>query len=94
MGRLVCFVNISGEDQLKVITTLPGAASYLIRSTPGPGKPYWYWDTIPLGNVVGADFTTAPLGNSNAQVNQQNINAITATPQDVLIYDPPLVPTG
>jgi hypothetical protein len=94
MGRLVCFVNISGEDQLKVVTTVPGTAPYMVKTIPGVGKPYWYWESIPLGNVVAADFTNAPLATSNTQVNQQNMNAITATPEEVLIYDPPLVSGG
>ncbi|WP_156438758.1 hypothetical protein [Bradyrhizobium valentinum] len=89
MGRLVCFVKISGQDQLKVLTTMPGTAPYMVRNL-CVGKPYWYWETIPLGSVVGADFTNAPIGTANVQINQQNMAAITARPEDVLIYDPPL----
>jgi|GEM_PF-6615817 len=95
MGRLVCYVkNSTGEDVLKVVTTAQGTAPYLVRTTPGVGKPYWYWNTIPDGTVVGADFTGAPLATSDVQQNAANIAAITAQPQDVLIYDPPLGTTA
>lgn len=90
MGKLVCFINIHGVDQLKVVSTVPGAAQYLIRTTPGVGQPYWYWDSIPPGVVVSADFTNAPLGTTSVLTNQQNMYAITVTPEDVLTYDPPL----
>ncbi|WP_130228259.1 hypothetical protein [Bradyrhizobium sp. Leo121] len=94
MGRLVCFLNALGEDRVRVITTMPGTAPYLIRNILSDGKPYWYWETIPLGTVVGADFSNAPLGTANIQINQQNINAIRVKPEDVLIYDPPLGSTA
>lgn len=90
MGKLVGETTVNGEDVVKVATTLQGSAPYTVRTFPGVGKPFWYWNTIPAGKVVGADFTNAPVANSDVNVNAANISAITVKPEDVLIYDPPL----
>ncbi|WP_156951957.1 hypothetical protein [Bradyrhizobium sp. WSM1743] len=63
---------------------------------PGPARNAGHRETLlvlehnPRRDVVGADFTGAPLATSDVQQNAANIAAITAQPQDVLIYDPPL----
>lgn len=90
MGRLVCEVNIGGEDQLKVLTTASGInVGNFVKSVPGVGKPFWYWPSIPAGKVIAADFTNAPIVTSDASVNNANIAAITATPGEVLTYETP-----
>jgi hypothetical protein len=90
MGKLVCGVMQNDAEILRVITTLAGSAPYLAKTTPGVGKPYWYWEAIPAGKVTAADFTDAPLASADVATNKTAIAAITAQPQDVLTYDPPL----
>jgi hypothetical protein len=91
MGKIVGETLYNGETVVKVATTLQGTAPYAVRTFPGVGKPFWYWDTVPAGKIVGADFTGAPIATSDVAVNASLIAGITARPQDVLIYDPPLV---
>ena len=94
MGKVVCEITYNGEQVVKSVTTFPGTAPYCVRTTPGPGKPYWYWESIPAGKIIGADFTGAPLATSDVKQNAEAMAAITAKPEDVLIYDPPLAPTS
>jgi hypothetical protein len=90
MGKIVCEITLNGEQVLKSVTTLQGTAPYCVRTTPGVGKPFWYWASIPAGTIVACDFTNAPIASSNVQENAAAIAAITVKPEDVLIYDPPL----
>jgi len=89
-AKLICRVMYNGEEVLRSLTTIRAAVPILIKTTPGIGKPYWYWDSIPVGKIVAADFTDAPIANGDTAVNVAAMAAITATPQEVLIYDPPL----
>ncbi len=94
MGKLICEKLVSGEMMLLNMTTVPGIAPTLVKTTPGVGKPFWYWETIPAGKVVGADFTNAPVATSDIATNAALIAAIAARPEEVLVYDPPLPPAG
>lgn len=89
MGKLVCEININGEDVVKVLTTAPNLdlGAFVKNIRPGVGKPFWYWPTIPAGTVVSADFTDAPIVSESASANNAAISAITADPADVLIYE-------
>ena len=89
MAKIVCEIEINGEQVVKAVTTTPGTAKFMLRTVPGPGKPFWCWNSIPAGQLIGADFTGAPLASADAEVNQTAIDAITATPQDTLIYAAP-----
>lgn len=86
MGKLICEQNVNGEDVLRSITTASGVAPTLVKTVPGVGKPFWYWPTIPAGTVIGCDFTNAPIASNDTAENAAAIAAITAQPQDVLIY--------
>lgn len=87
MGRLVCKMTINGEESLRVITTPNSAVvADLVKRYPGVGKPWWYWPSIPAGTVIGADFEGAPIASSNSVENAEALAAITATPEEKLIY--------
>jgi len=88
MGKLVCEQTINGEDVLRSVTTAAGVAPALVKSLPGVGKPFWYWPSIPPGQIVACDFTNAPIATNDTAANAAAIAAITATPQDVLTYAP------
>ncbi|WP_316977274.1 hypothetical protein [Shumkonia mesophila] len=89
--KVICEKEISGVMRLLNITTATGIdVGAFLRTTPGVGMPFWCWPTIPGGRVVATDFTDAPIVTSDAATNNQLIAAITATPQEVLTYDPPL----
>ena len=86
MGKLVCTMTINGEESLRVLTTAQGVVPRLVKTTPGVGKPYWYWPTIPVGHVVAADFTNAPIALADERANAEQIGEIVAVPEDVLTY--------
>jgi hypothetical protein len=86
MAKLICEELYNGEIVLRSYTTTLGMAAVFMKSHPGVGKPFWCWDTIPAGKVIGADFANAPLVTNDTQQNIALIDAITAQPQDVLIY--------
>ena len=87
MGKLVCEVNYGGEDTIRVLTTAAAAnIGQFVKVVPGIGKPFWYWDSIPAGTVIAADFTNAPVVTSSTTTNNDNIEAITAEPSEVLTY--------
>ena len=71
MGKVVCEITYNGEQVVKSVTTFPGTAPYCVRTTPGPGKPYWYWESIPAGKIIGA----ASLLNDGIGVLQNLINS-------------------
>jgi hypothetical protein len=88
MGKIVCEVMIGGSSVVKVVTTAAGAnVGQLVKTLPGVGKPFWYWSALPAGKVIGADFTGAPIVDTDVAVNNTNIQAITADPADVLIFE-------
>lgn len=88
MGRLVCYAKVKGVDTFAVLTTTPNInLPAFVRTQPGVGKPFWFWDSIPLGKVIGADFTDAPVVTSDIAANAALIASITATPEDVLYYE-------
>ncbi|WP_316979901.1 hypothetical protein [Shumkonia mesophila] len=89
--KVVCEITIGGVTIIRHYTTAAGVnVGSVLRNIPGVGKPFWAWPTIPAGQVVGADFTGAPVVSSDPAANNAAIAAITALPEDVLIYDPPL----
>jgi hypothetical protein len=88
MGKLICEKEINGETVLLNLTTAAGVAAALVKSTPGVGKSYWYWPSMPAGQVIAADFTGAPVATADTATNSAAIAAITATPEEVLTYAP------
>ncbi|HEY2210286.1 MAG TPA: hypothetical protein VGH62_01460 [Bradyrhizobium sp.] len=87
MGKLICEIMVQGEQLLASLTTAAGVEAYMVKTTPGVGKPFWYWPSIPPGKVIAADFTNAPIASADLATNKANIAAITAQPADVLTYD-------
>ena len=90
MAKLICGVVVNGVETLRSLTTIEGAVPTLVKTTPGIGKPFWYWASIPAGKVVAADMTNAPIASGDTAANVASMAAITALPQDVLVYNPPL----
>jgi len=92
MAKLVCEIELKGETIVRGLTTVPSIVPVLVKTTPGVGQPFWYWDSIPAGKVVAADFTNAPIATDDADVNAGLMYAKVVDPLDVLVYDPPKVP--
>jgi hypothetical protein len=81
MMKLICEMEVRGEQRLVVLTTASTADhGELVKNRPGVGKPYWIFSTIPDGKVIACDFTDAPLVVEDASVNQYNIDQMPATP--------------
>lgn len=87
MGKLICEKVINGETTLLNVTTAAGVVGALVKTTPGVGKPFWYWASIPTGKVIAADFTNAPIATNDTATNNALAAAITALPEDVLTYE-------
>lgn len=85
---LVCNKTLNGVTFLAVITTASGNQGQWVKSIAKVGNPYWIWPSIPPGTVIAADFSGAPIVDTDPAINNTNIAAITATPADVLTYAP------
>jgi hypothetical protein len=86
MGKLICEKVINGETMLLNATTAAGVVPTLLKTTPGVGKPFWYWPSIPAGTIAAVDFTNAPIVSSDKAANQAAMDSITVEPTDVLTY--------
>jgi hypothetical protein len=86
MAKVICEKIINGETVLLNLTTVAGAVPNLVKTTPGVGKPFWYFASIPPGQLAACDFTNAPIASSSATDNLAAMNAITVQPADVLVY--------
>jgi hypothetical protein len=86
--KLVCNKTLNGVTFLAVVTTANGNQGLYVKAIAGVGNPYWIWPSIPAGTVIAADFTNAPIVDTDPAVNNVNIAAITALPADVLTYAP------
>jgi hypothetical protein len=87
MAKVICEEVVNGETVIRSYTTAAGTAAAFVKVKPGAGKPFWCWDAVPPGVIIGADFTNAPIATSNTATNQASIAGITAVPEDVLIYE-------
>ncbi len=87
MGKLICEKVINGETTLLNATTAEGVVGQLVKVTPGVGKPFWYWPSIPAGKVIAVDFTNAPIATNDAATNNALAAAITELPGSVLTYE-------
>lgn len=86
--KVICEKTVNGVTAVRNITTpAVGDQGAYVRSVVGVGKPYWAWASIPTGKIIGADFEGAPICSQNAAENNAAIAAITALPEDVLIYE-------
>lgn len=87
MSKVICEEVVGGEAVIRSYTTTAGTAAAFVKVRPGPGKPFWCWPSVPAGTIIGADFTGAPVATNNTATNQGLIDAITATPEEVLVYE-------
>lgn len=87
MGKLICEQTINGEQILRNITTAQGVVGALVKTTPGVGKPFWYWDSIPAGKIIACDFTNAPIATNDTAANNGLAAGITELPANVLTYE-------
>jgi hypothetical protein len=86
MPKLICSKTINGVTAVRNITTASGNQGLYVRTIVGVGNPFWWFNSIPPGVVIGADFTNAPICTSDTTVNNTLISQITAQPEDVIIY--------
>lgn len=91
MPKLICEKTIAGVTAVRVFTTVSGPQGAIIKQIVGVGNPYWIWNSIPAGTVIGADFTNAPIASSDISVNNDNAAPLLADPPsvdpgDVLVY--------
>lgn len=86
MAKVICEEVVGGETVIRSYTTSPGTAAAFVKTRPGVGNKFWCWPSVPAGTIIGADFTNAPTVTSNTQTNQAAIDAISATPEEVLVY--------
>lgn len=85
--KLICEKTINGVTAVRSFTTPAiGDQGVFVRSIAGPGNPFWMWASVPPGVIIGADFTEAPICTDSPATNRQLIAAITATPEEVLVY--------
>lgn len=84
--KLICNKTVGGVTAVRNFTTPTGNQGSYVKTIVGPGNPFWMWATIPSGQVIGADFTDAPICSADIAVNNQLIADITAEPEDVLVY--------
>lgn len=82
-------ILIDGVPTMKLfnVTTPIGNQGNYVRSLCA-GLPFWWFASIPAGQVIGCDFTNAPTAAADAATNNTLIAAITALPADVLSYAP------
>lgn len=91
MPKLVCEKTIAGVTAVRVFTTVSGPQGAIIKQIAGVGNPFWIWNSIPSGTVIGADFTDAPIASDDVATNNALAAPLLASPpsvnpQDVLYY--------
>lgn len=89
MPKVICEKTINGVTAVRNITTASGNQGQYIKVIVGVGNPFWWFQSIPPGIVVGADFTNAPICTDDATVNNQLISQISVQPEDVIVYQQP-----
>lgn len=87
MAKVVFEKTHNGVTYLVAATTPIGNQGQFVLSMVKPGNPFWWWPTIPVGKVIGCDFTNAPICASTAAENNTLIAGITTAPEDVLTYE-------
>ena len=79
----------NGEEILRNYTTTAQGLPFALPVRPGVGKPFWAWSSVSNAfYVIACDFTDAPIVGTPTQ-NIASIAAITATPEDVLVWQLP-----
>ena len=91
--KLVCEKTIGGVSAVRVFTTVSGQQGAVIKQIVGVGNPYWIWNSIPSGTVIGADFTNAPIASADIAANNAAAAPLLADtasvdPTEVLVFAP------
>lgn len=61
MGKLIAKFTIGGVSAPRVITTFPNAnVGDFVRTVPGVGEPFYYWETGPEP-LIDLDYDTPPF---------------------------------
>jgi len=73
---------VKGEEQTKVVTTVSGLDqnAAFVRTLPGIGKPFYMFNSLPAGSVLGADFEGAPIVSENIAENKAAIERMLSEP--------------
>lgn len=87
MAKVICEEIVNGESVIRSYTTAAGTAAAFVKVKPGPGKPFWCWPSVPVGTIIGCDFSAAPIATSTTSTNQALIDGISTLPEDVLTYE-------
>lgn len=87
MPKIICEKTVNGVTAVRNITTPTGTQGAFVATIVGEGNAFWWFNSIPAGKVIGADFTNAPIASADPAINNAAIAAITAQPGDVLIYE-------
>ncbi len=89
MAKVYYTEIVNGVEVPKSYTTQNlDTASVGVKVKPGVGKPFWAFNTVPTGQLVGVDMTGAPVATSDWQQNRSLIDAIIVQPEDVLVFAP------
>ncbi|RAI44695.1 hypothetical protein [Rhodoplanes roseus] len=79
--------TINGQTMLMNVTTPAGNQGAYVLQLVKPGNKFFAWPSIPTGQVIGCDFTDAPVCAGTATANNDIINAgMPHTPEEVLVY--------
>lgn len=86
---IVC--PLDGDTETPVLFTMPNGVDMgpAIVTTVGEGYPYWAFGAgqlptaILVADVIGADFSTAPLASADYQTNRVNYAALVLSPPTV-----------
>ncbi len=92
--KVICTALVGGVERLVVLTTVANidVGAFLINYRPGVGQPFYVWPSLPHNNPIACDFTSAPIVNADASVNNTAIDAMQANgsspinPEDVLTW--------
>lgn len=89
VAKIVCDKTIGGVTIPKILSTTPGDQGLAVKILTDAGQPFWWWPsiTVPAGKKLYAvDFTNAPIATDDPTTNQLLIDAIVATPEQVLTF--------
>lgn len=86
MAKVIFEKEINGETRLISATTPAGNQGLYVKVLVGAGNKFWWWPSIPAGQLVGCDFTDAPTCTADPTTNNALIAGITAAPEDVLTW--------
>lgn len=85
--KVVCEKVIAGQTRLLSGATTPGGnQAAKVLTIVGAGNPFYAWETVPPGRIIGCDFGPAPICAATAAEVADQIAGIQVSPEDVLTY--------